>query len=217
MKTKILSLAFIFCFTWQAKAQTENNRTIVNDNSTWSVLGTIVASNGRVWTQYVYFEGDSIVGVNSFKKVFSCDDSLHENITYEGLIREEDKKTYFIPVNSDSAYLLYDFSLTEGTVFEYQNYQTQEIDSLYVKHIDSIAINGALKTRIQLTSPPPYDNRIVETWIEHIGSLSGIIYVKHNLFLDGVSYILLCYYQDGELVYKNPDYSECYYEGNVAV
>lgn len=217
MKTKILSLAFIFCFTWQAKAQTENNRTIVNDNSTWSVLGTIVASNGRVWTQYVYFEGDSIVGVNSFKKVFSCDDSLHENITYEGLIREEDKKTYFIPVNSDSAYLLYDFSLTEGTVFEYQNYQTQEIDSLYVKHIDSIAINGALKTRIQLISPPPYDNRIVETWIEHIGSLSGIIYVKHNLFLDGVSYILLCYYQDGELVYKNPDYSECYYEGNVAV
>lgn len=202
----------MFCFICQVKAQTGNNNTIVNDNSTWSVLGRVVAPNGRVWTQYIYFDGDSIIGINSFKKVFSCDDSLHQNIKYEGLIREEDKKTYFIPVNFDTAYLLYDFSLTEGTVFEYQDYLFQEKYSLYVKHIDTIEINGVLKTRILLTMPPPYDSLIVDTWIEDIGSLSGIIYVRHNLFLDGVSYALLCYYQDDELAYKNPDYSKCYYD-----
>lgn len=212
MKTKLFLLCLMFCFICQVKAQTGNNNTIVNDNSTWSVLGRVVAPNGRVWTQYIYFDGDSIIGINSFKKVFSCDDSLHKNIKYEGLIREEGKKTYFIPVNFDTAYLLYDFSLTEGTVFEYQNYQSQETHSLYVKHIDMIEINGILKTQILLTMPPPNDNQIVDTWIEHIGSLSGIIYVTHNLFLDGVSYALLCYYQDDVLAYKNPDYSKCYYD-----
>lgn len=215
MKTlfKLFLLCLMFCFTWQVKAQTGNNNTIVNDNSTWSVLEHVgLAPYGRVWTQYIYFDGDSIIGINSFKKVFSCDDSLHQNIKYEGLIREEGKKTYFIPVNFDTAYLLYDFTLTEGTAFEYQNYQSQETFSLYVKHIDRIEINGILKTRILLTMPPPNDNQIVDTWIENIGSLSGIIYVTHNLFLDGVFYALLCYYQDDELIYKNPDYSKCYYD-----
>jgi hypothetical protein len=214
MKTlfNLFLFCLVFCFTWQVNAQTGNNNTIVNDNSTWSVLGRVVAPVGRVWTQYIYFDGDSIIGIHSFKKVFSCDDSLHKNIKYEGLIREEDKKTYFIPVNFDSAYLLYDFSLAEGTVFEYQDYQFQEKYSLYVKHIDTIEINGILKTRIRLTMPPPNDNQIVDTWIENIGTLSRLLYETYKLVFDGVSYALLCYYQEDELAYKNPDYFKCYYD-----
>ncbi len=202
----------ILCFTWQVKAQTGNNNTIVNDNSTWAVLIYGLGAYNIpccVKTQYVYFDGDSIIGINSYKKVFSCDDSLHKNIKYEGLIREEEKKTYFIPANSDTEYLLYDFSLEEGMNFEYGYFWTRDPSvTLYVNSVDSIEINGSMRKRIELS----LYGRVIDVWVEEIGSLSGVLYPCYSAFLSGGVKELLCYYQDNELVYKNPDYSKCYYD-----
>ena len=116
MRTKILFVSFVCCLVLQAKAQIFNN-TIVNDNSSWAILGYGVCPECPVWTQYIYFDSDSIIASNSYKKVFSSNDKLHEYIKYEGLIREQEKKTYFIPNNSETEYLLYDFSLEKGMSF----------------------------------------------------------------------------------------------------
>ena len=89
----------------------QRTNTIVNENSAWAVLNVNVCPECPIWTEYFYFEDDSIVESNLYKKVFSCNDILHENIQYEGLIREQNKKTYFIPTNSETEYLLYDFSM----------------------------------------------------------------------------------------------------------
>jgi len=213
MRTKILFVSFVCCLVLQAKAQTTNN-TIVNDNSSWATLGYGVCPKCPVWTQYVYFDGDSIVANNSYKKVFSCEDKLHENIKYEGLIREQDKKTYFIPANSETEYLLYDFSLEEGMTFEaYINLSSQETRLLEVKNSDMVEINGVLKKRLQIGYYSPFWNNdyILDTWIEDIGSLGGILTPNFSV-LDGTIYTLLCYYQNNELIYKNPAYSECYYD-----
>jgi len=99
MRTRYFFITFAYCFILQANAQTNNN-TIVNDNSSWAVLGQAVCPECPVWTQYIYFDGDSIVANRYYKKVFSCNDKLHENVKYEGLIREQNEKTYFISNNS---------------------------------------------------------------------------------------------------------------------
>ena len=207
MKTRIfiwLMGCFVCC---QANAQTFNN-TIVNDNSSWAALllgGAGYGNINYVETQYVYFEGDSTVDAISYKKVFLCNDKLHENIKYEGLMREQDKKTYFIPANSETEYLLYDFSLEEGMGFEYMGI------SFYVKNTDIVEINGVSLKQIQLAevSVPDY-SAMRATWIETIGSLNGLFYP--NGMLNGVKRELLCYYQNDELIYKNPIYSKCYYD-----
>jgi len=194
----------------------EKTNTIVNDNSSWATLNVVVCPECPVWTQYVYFDGNSSVAGNSYKKVFSCDDKLHENTKYEGLMREQDKKTYFIPANSKKEYLLYDFSLEEGMSFEYITPQVipehEHPVSLYVKSVSFVEINGVQLKQIQLAevSVPDY-GAVCATWIENIGSLDGLFY-PCGVLVPGVKRELLCYFQDGELFYKNPDYSECYYD-----
>ena len=207
---KIFFTYLIYCFAWQANAQ--SNNTIVNDNSSWAILGFGYGSHDIlccVNTDYVFFDGDSIVAEASYKKVFSCDDRLHENIRFEGLMREQDEKTYFIPAKDEAERVLYDFSLEEGTTFEYCFFENRTIP-LYVKSVDFIEVNGYKKKRIQIGVVNGVEG-ILDTWIEEIGSLNGLLYPCSLLFLGG-GIELLCYYQNDELVYKNPTYSECYYD-----
>lgn len=215
MRKKNLFISFVCCLVIQASAQTANN-TIVRDSSSWA---TLIYGLGTydipccVSTQYVYFEGDSIVAAVSYKKVFSCDDKLHENIKYEGLIREQDTKTYFIPVNSETEYLLYDFSLEAGMSFEYKywDFGGLESETFYVSSVDFVEVNGSTKKRIQIKVASSAE-WILDTWIEDIGSLSGILYPCYRRFMSGGVKELLCHYQNDELIYKNPVYSECYYD-----
>ena len=210
MIEKIFLFGLVCCLVLQAKAQTFNN-TIVNDNSSWATLNVGSCPDCPVWTQYVYFDGDSVVADYSYKKVFSYNDEFHENIRYEGLIREQDKKTYFISAYSEVECLLYDFLLEEGMSFEYWNCWMPLSVSLYVKNVDFIEINGSMKKRIQMTMGPNAE-QIIETWVEGIGSLNGILNPCYWYFWIGGFRNLLCYHQNNELVYQNPAYSECYYE-----
>lgn len=215
MKTKIFFISFVCCFALQANAQTSDN-TIVNNNSSWA---TLIYGLGAynipccVETQYVCFDGDSTIAAISYKKVFSYNDKLHENIKYEGLIREQEQKTYFIPAKSEVEYLLYDFSLEDGMNFEYKSWEFggQEPAIFYVSTVDSFEVNGSIKKRIQIKLSSDAE-RIEDTWIEEIGSLSGILYPCYRSFVAGSVRELLCYYQDDELFYKNPAYPECYYD-----
>ena len=216
MRKKVFLFGFVCCLVLQANAQINN--TIVNDNSSWA---TLIYGIGAwdiiccVETQYVYFEGDSTTAAVSYKKVFSSADKLHGNINYEGLIREQGKKTYFVPNNFEKEYMLYDFSLEEGMSFEYVEPQViQEYEypvSLYVKNVDFVEIGGVQLKQIQFTEPPPYDDIVRVTWIEKIGSLTGLFY-PCGMRNPGSNRELLCYFQNDELFYKNPNYSECYYD-----
>ena len=208
MIRKIIS-GVVCCIVFQANAQTSN--TIVNANSSWATLNAVVCPECPLWTQYLYFNGDSIVAGYSYKKIFSCDDKLHENIKYEGLIREQNKKTYFIPANSVKEYLLYDFSLEKGMNFEYMETPEYPV-SLYVKNVNFVEINGIQLKQIQLAevSVPDY-GAIRVTWIEKIGSLRGL-FNPCGVLDPGAKRELFCYFQNNELVYKNPTYFECYYD-----
>jgi len=213
---KLIVALFILMFSGGFSAcekpetsQSKGENTMVNDHTSWATLAYGVCPECPVWTEYVYFDGDSIFAKKTYKTVYSCDDELHENIKYEGLIREQNKKTYFIPAHSEIEYLLYDFSLEKGMSFEYRNFNLQESMSLYVKNVDFIEINGSTKKRIEIaeTRNPEW---IIDTWIEEIGSLRGILYPC--LQLDGGVRKLLCCFKNNELIYKNHEYSECYYD-----
>jgi len=188
---------------------------IVDDKNSWATV-SYQKMNPPLYfqTRYAYFDGDSIAGNNFYKKVFECNDELHENIEYQGLMREQDDKIFFVPVRKpETEYLFYDFSLEEGMLFDCSSNLPRPV-TLYVKKVDFIEINGLMRKRIQMTTTNDYD-RIIDTWIEGIGSLGGILW-PYCFLVNGATYELLCYFQNKELIYKNPDYSECYYEGYLA-
>lgn len=197
---KILFIYLSCCLFLNANAQTEN--TIVNDNSSWAILKYGLGAfyiPGTVITEYVFFDGDSTFLGKQYKKVFSYKDQLHENIIYNGLMREQDQKTYWIIPNTGTEILLYDFSLQEGMYFG------TDI-TMYIKEVGFVNINGEQKKQIKL-SYEPNETWVTDTWIEGIGSLRGLF--KPNLYGSG-GMELLCFYQNEELSYKNPDYDECY-------
>jgi hypothetical protein len=210
----VFSFLVLFCCVQKLNAQTLNNN-IVNDHNSWAILcygfgyqGTIC----NVETEYVFFEGDIIINDKSYKQIYSCTDKLHQNVVYKGLMREEDQKVYFFPVGKEKEYLIYDFSLKEGMSIDYEDYicSLPWTIPLYVKSVDFIEINGEMKKRIQF-GDPNYD-WILDTWIEGIGSMNGILYPCYNLFSAGGFSSFLCYFQDDELIYKHPEYSGCYYD-----
>ena len=70
---------------------------------------------------------------------------------------------------------------------------------------------GSTKKRIQIKTVS-YADWTLDTWIEEIGSLSGMLNPCYRNFSGGGVRELLCYYQNDELIYKNLAYSECYYD-----
>jgi hypothetical protein len=184
----------------------------------WSVLNYGLGANNIpccVSTEYIYLDSDSIADGKTYKKVFSCNDRLHENVKYEGIVREQGLKTYFIPADSETEYLLYDFSLEQGMTFEYQSFREGADSQLsfYAENVDFVEINGEARKRIQIgvVSFSSY-SEIIDTWIEGIGSLNGFLYPCYKMFMTGGVRELLCHYDNNELVYQNPVYSECYYD-----
>ena len=70
-------------------------------------------------------------------------------------------------------------------------------------------VNG--EPRQQIVLEYPFGNGEEEVWIEGIGSLYGIV-DSGSLFLTGGSTNLLCYYEDGDLIWQNtmPGFDMCY-------
>lgn len=213
LKSKILLFIFLCFFVSNSDAQSFNN-SIVNDKSSWSTLTYGLGANNVpccLKTEYVFFEGDSINDNLTYKKTFSTIDKLYENVKYEGLMREEDMKVYFIPASSEIEYLLYDFSLNIGDCFNYRYLGTQEYKMMCVSDIDFIKISGSMKKRMKISVNTDFES-IIDTWIEEIGSLSGILKPCCAYFSTGSHSNLLCYSKENEIIYKNANYSECFYD-----
>jgi len=223
MRIKYFIISFVSCFFLQANAQTTNN-TIVNDNSVWNILSIQVEDETGVvniprHTTKIYFNGDYILNSKTYKKVFHCfDDELCENPIFYGLIQEENKKTYFVFPNEMEEYLLYDFSVEVGDIIKF-NIPGIPIDVeeefrtfyLQVHSIDFVDVNGVFKKKIELTYPN--SESIVDVWVENLGSLYDFYTVNFQV---GYAKVLSCYFQGKELIYKNPEFPNCYYATGIS-
>jgi len=183
-------------------------------NTTWATLLYGPAGSEHIYiaeTQYDFFDGDSVFNGNTYKKLYCYKDEQHSTRFYEGLIRDDNSKVFIIPKDADMEYLLYDFSVTGGTTFEYTSYNVpHETLNVFVKQVDYVNINGNNIKRIQLTSPPPYDDNNVDTWYEGIGSING--FLNSVITLDGGYNILLCCYKNDTLLYHHSQFPDCYYD-----
>jgi len=214
MKKEIILSGFIYCLVLQINAQTNNN-TIVNDNSAWATLSYIALDDsGNALTQYHFFDGDSIFNEKTYKKIFYYRDEQHTERFFAGLIREENLKTYCVPFyigleNFLEERVLYNFSLEQGDTFEYP-IGYSETETLYVLQSDSVLINNEQKKRLIIV-PENNINWVIDTIIENVGSLHGLLYPL-DYMVPGAFHELLCYFQNEELIYQNPKRSECYYD-----
>ncbi len=159
-------------------------------------------------TEIFRFSGDTMIMNTFYNKMYLTNDSASTAVWhYAGAIREWEGRIYtFLPGTFEEG-LLYDFTIEAGDTTYIINDWCREPFPMVCISTDSIEINGS--NRKTLLFEYPYSQ-----WIEGIGSLQGPLYSGIDYCVADIYYDLLCYYNNGNQLYMNPDANVCY-ETNV--
>ncbi len=183
---------------------------IVEDGKQWNVLFSYPwnpPEPQHKYTNIYKIDGDTLVDGVSYKVMYTTRNEDLTGWSVCGVIREtEDRQVLYRRDGSSYDEILYDFSMEVGDTI-IMNGSGFYPDWMFVVETNEILINGEPRKQIVLE----YSWGDQEVWIEGIGSLDGII-DSGSLFLTGGSTNLLCYYEDGDLIWQNttPGYDECY-------
>lgn len=156
---------------------------------------------------------DTLINDKYYHKLFKFnnDSLLQDSAKYVGAIREdENKKVFYVGPDyyGEGTYdsvdiILYDFSLSVGDTFTNGLFTINE--NLIVSEIDSVLIGDTYRRRIN------FQNYSWVKWIEGIGNQSGVIFYSGDLPTNGIWNWLVCYSENDEILYHNPEFEECYY------
>ncbi|MBR5061273.1 MAG: leucine-rich repeat domain-containing protein, partial [Prevotella sp.] len=126
-----------------------------------------------------------------------------------GAVREEDKRIYYrrkISQNYQDEVLLYDFNLTVGDTVTV-NWMHQQ---LMVLEESEVEVNGTMRRKLGLgryyIGYPPTE--VDEYWIEGVGSTYGFLNSGYEV-MDGAFMYLLCYHENGNLIWDNVEFDDC--------
>jgi len=223
--TVFLFVLFFTCFAFGQKyvpfptEHAEWNVRFVSGDDGASLLDTTMLSYS--------LNGDTLLNGINYKKIYSNSGSFNQPIyQYKGGLREENKVVYFLSgqINgygylsdkgikkmkscggsmaaySDSEIKLYDFNNNQvGDTISYNFFPT------IIKGTDSVLVGNSYRKRYHINGLFSDDYII-----EGIGSVvSGIFGSITDIPMCGhYEWEFVCLSQNGETVYKNPEYSEC--------
>lgn len=182
--------------------------TIVNTNTQWSGLNVKFRNTAAdsLFSYHIRFEGDSICNYFPYTKIWLSSDSLAAHWKLYGLIREESRQTWYLPLGEVEEHLLYDFSVTPEQTIWVTNPSGFSIQ-MKVTSVDSIEVYGSRRLRIQLKGL--YNDTITDTWIEKIGSMHGILNSCYDI--PEWKNNLLCVNENDQQIFRNENYPNCFY------
>lgn len=209
----ILILLSVFCNLANAK-----NWDLLKLGKRWNVLQVTYNPdmiNHDSTTYFVKFDGDTIINLHRYCRVFQSANAEFNNKTLNGYVREDSLVGLYFRNLEGKEGLLYKYSLNLGDSVVIQNKSITWLDSVryLVTGIDSILIDGKYKKRY--TMAEKHFEFMPETWVEGVGSSLGILGCGY-IVAGGATRLLCCYYND-VLIYKNPEYQNCYYSTKTAL
>ncbi len=218
-------LFFIFMLAFLANIKGQDYIPFPSSNTLWSehYRAPVSTSLTSYYYRNILADKDTSIGAKTYHQLFySHSDTIYSensSVVYNGGIRESGQQVYFLPKDSLTEYLLYDFSLQFGDVIKYDysvfsnKYGLGEIDSLRVSKVDSVLIiDGTYRKRIYFTpiccpNSTPY---LWASWIEGVGNNMGLLCPISDLPTNGINYTLVCLKNNNEYIYYNNLFGTCY-------
>ena len=206
MKTiRLYSLLALLLMAGGVTMQAQEYEPIIREGNEWYTLNAIVCKDteGHYNTFVNWLSGDTLINEVRYTKVMETLNG--EGTPYQvALLREEDGKVWET-YNGNSEILLYDFTANVGDslVCGYGDYFV--LDSISIEQIGGVDRKKFWFGLEYDFTGEPY---AMETWIEGIGSDLGLLYCGSYYFCGGY-YRALCFHQDGELIWQNPEYDAC--------
>ena len=163
-----------------------------------------------VWqiNNYVnWCSGDTLIGNVRYMKIMGTVNDSYP--IFYTLLREEDGKVWKRYSIAHPETLLYDFTASVGDTLRIGDFA----EEMVLDSISMVQIGGVDRRKFWFGLE--YDGlgnpRAKETWVEGIGSDYGLLWTGYFNVFDGW-HCLLCFHQNGELVWENPEYGTCTYD-----
>ena len=200
MKTIIKFLFYIILIQIPVMAESQS---FVSYKNLWSILGEDSFEGKWARTSYYKFSGDTIVGQITYLKLYMTEDEQKENWKLASLWREHNDSVFKYSEYDMSDILIYNFNLQEKDSF----LVAEVLKYIYVDSIRMKQWGGEERKHIYLSSPDqPY---LLTTWISGVGQ-NGEITRSSEIGITGAFVKILCFSQNGELLYQDPEYNTCY-------
>ena len=179
-----------------------------NDRQKWNVVYMASMNYPNDYFTEIQSIRDNITldGVD-YKLVWKED--VYDSKRIAGAVREEDKRVYFRRYwgqSYEDEVLLYDFNLTVGDTVAvgWSDYQ------LIVLEESEIEVNGTMRRQLGLAEyfAGSTNYEVEEYWIEGVGSTYGFLNSGYEGWV-GAFVHLLCYHENGNLVWDNEAFDDC--------
>jgi len=202
--TRLYTLLVLLLMAGRVTMQAQEYLPIAQKGNEWHTFET------GIWqiNNYVnWCSGDTLIEDVRYMKIMGTVNDSYP--IFYTLLREEDGKVWKRYSIAHPETLLYDFTASVGDTLRIGDFAEEMVlDSISVVQIGDV-------DRRKFWFGLEYDNlgrpRAKETWVEGIGSDYGLLWTGYFNVFDGW-HCLLCFHQNGELVWENPEYGTCTYD-----
>jgi len=207
---KLFLLLFMFAFLANIKGQ--DYIPLLKEGNQWNVYRDFI--NPLRYTEIFKFDFDTVVDNRICKKIISTiDSSISALYTYRCLMFEDSivKKIYSLD-NQNNVKLYFDFSAQLGDSLALYSPYYNTTDIFIVSQVSTVEINSITRKKITLDYfSSNYQLQNVDSWIEGVGSLNGLVYGNVSPLIVGSQYSLLCFSNNNQVLYPDPNSGQCYY------
>ena len=203
---RLYTLLALLLMAGKMTIQAQEYVPIIQDGNEWNTLSVGMCGwNIISYTNYVnWCSGDTIINDVRYAKLMGTTDG--DNPRLFSLLREEYGKVWQRRLNNQTEVLLYDFTSNVGDTLRvgiFDEYLV--VDSISIEHIGGV---DRKKYWFGLEYDFIGDPYAVETWTEGIGSSFGLLCSGYWGIVGGY-YCALCFHENGELIWQNPEYDAC--------
>jgi hypothetical protein len=192
----------LICLSLSSQLFSQN---LISENKIWSIVVISGLTVEHTDTYYHKFLGDTIINGISYSKLYRSEDENGEKwkLNTFWLWFEENNRVYNYWIPTDETRLIYDFNIEEGDSF-----QVNGVRTLYVDSVRTIEWGGKLRKHWYLDTHG-HDHPHNTVWIEGVGQ-TGLFTRSTESGISGASCNLLCFSENGETVFQNPEYNSCW-------
>ncbi len=184
---------------------------LLKEGNQWNVLRDYF--NPIHYTEIINADLDTLVDGRLCKKVVSTRDTSTSAIYSNRYLLFEDtiaRKIYSLD-NQNNLRLYFDFTVQLGDTVTLYSPFYNSLDTFVVSQISNVDINSSSRKKVTLDyCSSSFYVQNIDTWIEGIGSLKGLIYGSSPPYV-GSQYTLLCVSSTNQIFYQNTNFSQCYY------
>ena len=209
--TRLYTMLTLLLFAGEMTLRAQEYVPIIQEGNEWNTLTVIT----DYWPNYTYINevdwcsGDTIIEDVRYTIIMRTINEDSPRLF--SLLREENGKVWYRGLYNEyqTDILLYDFTAQVGdTILDSEPYLFGYyfvVDSISIEHLGGV---DRKKYWFGLEYDYAGEPYALETWIEGIGSDWGLLTSGSHIYCGSYSRAL-CFHQNGELVWYNPEYGAC--------